>query len=53
MYSKANEEFLEDRDVAIDKLKHSDIRVIFVDMFSERVDVLFGDMAMFDGGNFT
>lgn len=48
VYSNANGEFSEDRDVAIDKLKRGDIRVIFsVDMFNEGVDVPSVDMVMF------
>ena len=48
VYSNANGEFSEDRDVEIDKLKRGDIRVIFsVDMFNEGVDVPSVDMVMF------
>ena len=48
VYSDAHGEFSEDRDVAIEKLKRGEIRVIFsVDMFNEGVDVPSVDMVMF------
>lgn len=48
VYSDAHGEFSEDRDVAIEKLKSGEIRVIFsVDMFNEGVDVPSVDMVMF------
>ena len=48
VYSDAHGEFSEDRDVAIEKLKSGEIRVIFsVDMFNEGVDVPLVDMVMF------
>lgn len=48
VYSDAQGEFSEERDVAIEKLKSGEIRVIFsVDMFNEGVDVPSVDMVMF------
>ena len=48
VYSDAHGEFSENRDVAIEKLKSGEIRVIFsVDMFNEGVDVPSVDMVMF------
>ena len=48
VYSDAHGEFSEDRDVAIEKLKSGEIRVIFsVDMFNEGVDAPSVDMVMF------
>ena len=48
VYSDAHGEFSEERDVAIEKLKSGEIRVIFsVDMFNEGVDVPSVDMVMF------
>lgn len=48
VYSDAHGEFSEDRNVAIEKLKSGEIRVIFsVDMFNEGVDVPSVDMVMF------
>ena len=48
VYSNADGEFSEDRDRAIEKLKHQEIKVIFsVDMFNEGVDIAALDMVMF------
>ncbi len=48
VYSNANGEFSEERDIAIKKLKNQEIRVIFsVDMFNEGVDIASLDMVMF------
>lgn len=48
VYSNANGNFSEDRDVAINKLRKSEIKVIFsVDMFNEGVDIPEIDMVMF------
>ena len=48
VYSDAHGQFSEDRNVAIEKLKSGEIRVIFsVDMFNEGVDVPSVDMVMF------
>ena len=48
VYSNAAGEFSEDRDIAIEKLKNQEIRVIFsVDMFNEGVDIAALDMVMF------
>lgn len=48
VYSNADGEFSEDREVAIEKLKKQEIRVIFsVDMFNEGVDIAELDMVMF------
>lgn len=48
VYSNADGEFSEERNVAIEKLKNQEIRVIFsVDMFNEGVDIASLDMVMF------
>ncbi len=48
VYSNANGEFSEERDIAIDSLKKQEINVIFsVDMFNEGVDIASLDMVMF------
>lgn len=48
VYSNANGEFSEDRAIAIDKLKSSEIKVIFsVDIFNEGVDITSVDMVLF------
>ncbi len=48
VYSNADGEFSEDRNIAIEKLKNQDIRVIFsVDMFNEGLDIAMLDMVMF------
>ena len=48
VYSNAEGEFSEDRNVAIEKLKQGEIKVIFsVDMFNEGVDITSVDMVMF------
>ena len=48
VYSNADGEFSEERNVAIEKLKAGEIRVIFsVDMFNEGVDITTVDMVMF------
>ena len=48
VYSNADGEFSEERNVAIEKLKAGEIRVIFsVDMFNEGVDITDVDMVMF------
>ncbi|MEY8518019.1 DEAD/DEAH box helicase family protein [Lachnospiraceae bacterium 29-84] len=48
VYSNADGAFSEDRDKAVEKLKHQEIRVIFsVDMFNEGVDIKALDMVMF------
>ncbi len=48
VYSDAQGEFSEQRDIAIKKLKNLDINVIFsVDMFNEGVDIQEVDMVMF------
>lgn len=48
VYSDADGEFSEDRDVAIEKLKNREVRVIFsVDMFNEGLDIPSLDMVMF------
>lgn len=48
VYSNSNGEFSEDRNIAIEKLKNEEIRVIFsVDMFNEGVDIASLDMVMF------
>lgn len=48
VYSNANGEFSEERDLAIQKLKNQEIQVIFsVDMFNEGVDIAALDMVMF------
>ena len=48
VYSDANGEYSETRDVAIEKLRAGEIKVIFaVDMFNEGVDITSLDMVMF------
>ena len=48
VYSNAEGEFSEERNVAIEKLKNKEIKVIFsVDMFNEGVDIASLDMVMF------
>ena len=48
VFSDASGEYTEDRNVAIQKLKQGEIRVIFsVDMFNEGVDITSVDMVMF------
>ncbi len=48
VYSDANGEFSEDRNIAIKHLKNQEIKVIFsVDMFNEGVDIAELDMVMF------
>ena len=48
VYSNANGEFSEDREIAISKLLKGEIKVIFsVDMFNEGIDVPSVDMVMF------
>lgn len=48
VYSHAKGKFSEDRNIAINRLKNGEIRVIFsVDMFNEGVDVPSVDMVMF------
>ncbi len=48
VYSNANGEFSEDRDVALERLRNGDIKVIFsIDMFNEGVDLPEVDMVMF------
>lgn len=48
VYSNAEGEFSEDRDIALEKLRRGTIRVIFsVDMFNEGVDLPEVDMVMF------
>ena len=48
VYSNSDGDFSEDRNVAIEKLKNGDIKVIFsVDMFNEGVDIPSVDMVMF------
>ena len=48
VYSNANGEFSEDRDIAVKKLKNQELRVIFsVDMFNEGLDIASLDMVMF------
>lgn len=48
VYSNADGDFSEDRDIAIEKLKNQEIKVIFsVDMFNEGVDIAALDMVMF------
>lgn len=48
VYSNADGEFSEDRNVAIEKLKSGEIKVIFsVDMFNEGVDITYVDMVLF------
>lgn len=48
VYSNADGEFSEDRDIAIEKLKNREVKVIFsVDMFNEGLDIASLDMVMF------
>ena len=48
VYSNASGEFSEERNLAIEKLKNQEIKVIFsVDMFNEGVDIASLDMLMF------
>lgn len=48
VYSNANGDFSEERDIAIQKLKDGKVKVIFsVDMFNEGVDICSVDMVMF------
>ena len=48
VYSNSSGEFSEDREVAIDRLKKDEIKVIFsIDMFNEGVDIPEIDMVMF------
>lgn len=48
VYSNSDEEFSEDRKIAIGKLKSGEIKVIFsVNMFNEGVDITSIDMVMF------
>ena len=48
VYSNADGDFSEDREIAIRKLKDGEIKVIFsVDMFNEGVDICTVDMVMF------
>lgn len=48
VYSNAAGEFSEERNIAIQKLKKGEVRVIFsVDMFNEGVDITSVDMVMF------
>lgn len=48
VYSNADGEFSENRDIAIEQLKNRDIKVIFsVDMFNEGLDIAELDMVMF------
>lgn len=48
VYSNADGDFSEDRDLAIKKLKKQEIKIIFsVDMFNEGVDIAALDMVMF------
>ena len=48
VYSNADGEFSESRNIAIEKLKKGEIKVIFsVDMFNEGVDITTVDMVMF------
>lgn len=48
VYSNADGEFSEDRNIAIEKLKKQEIKVIFsVDMFNEGLDIAELDMVMF------
>ncbi len=48
VYSNADSEFSEERNVAIEKLKNKEINVIFsVDIFNEGVDIASLDMVMF------
>ena len=48
VYSNSNGEYSEERNIAIEKLKNEEIKVIFsVDMFNEGVDIASLDMVMF------
>lgn len=48
VYSNADGEFAEDRDIAVERLKNQEIKVIFsVDMFNEGLDIASLDMIMF------
>ena len=48
VYSNGDGEYSEEREIAIEKLKNGEIRVIFsVDMFNEGVDITSVDMVMF------
>ena len=48
VYSNAEGEFSEDREIAVEKLKNCEIKVIFsVDMFNEGLDIASLDMVMF------
>ena len=48
VYSNADGEFSEDRNIAIEKLKNREVKVIFsVDMFNEGLDIASLDMVMF------
>ena len=48
VYSNADGDFSEDREIAVQKLKNGEIKVIFsVDMFNEGVDICSVDMVMF------
>lgn len=48
VYSNANGEYSEERNIAIEKLRNNEIRVIFsVDMFNEGLDIPSVDMVMF------
>lgn len=48
VYSNADGDFSENREIAIQKLKNGEIKVIFsVDMFNEGVDICAVDMVMF------
>ena len=48
VYSNSDGEFSEDREIAINKLKNQEIKVIFsVDMFNEGLDIASLDMVMF------
>ncbi|MCI9006064.1 MAG: DEAD/DEAH box helicase family protein [Lachnospiraceae bacterium] len=48
VYSNADGEFSEDREIAIEKLKNQEVKVIFsVDMFNEGLDIASLDMVMF------
>ena len=48
VFSDASGEYTEKRNVAIQKLKNGEIRVIFsVDMFNEGIDITYVDMVMF------
>lgn len=48
VYSNADGEFSEERDIAIERLRNQEIKVIFsVDMFNEGLDIASVDMVMF------